>query len=42
MSVGVGAGIDVVVGAGFFDVADGAGGFEAVHDWHADVWRWVR
>lgn len=24
-------------GAGFFNVADGAGGFEAVHDGHADV-----
>ena len=27
----------VVMAAGFFDVADGAGGFEAVEDGHADV-----
>ena len=30
----------VVVAAGFLDVADGAGGFEAVHDRHAYICGW--
>lgn len=36
---------EAVVAAGFFDVADSAGGFEAVHDRHAyvcRVWKVVR
>ena len=42
---GGGGFVAVVVAAGFFDVADGAGGFEAVHDRHANVcrvWKVVR
>lgn len=34
---GRGAAVRSVVAAGFLDVADGAGGFEAVEDGHADV-----